>query len=95
MKTILPVAIKTIAQAKKLLTDLYNNNEYFHPEDDAHDIVWGTCEEPSFEDKEQLNTLMGQIYLLKGNDGRHDKLKFCPCGYLLYLDKKNSKTKKQ
>lgn len=86
MKTVLPAEIKTIEQAKTFLTDLYNNGESFHPEDSAHDIVWGACETPSFEDRQQLDVLMESIYDLPGNDGRHINLAFCPCGFLLDLD---------
>jgi hypothetical protein len=60
MKTILPQAITTIEEAKKLLTDLYNNNETFHPEDDATDLVGDLFTQA---EGEQLNKLMAIIPL--------------------------------
>lgn len=84
MKTTLPQAIETIEQAKAFLTDLYNNNEIYHPEDDAHDIVWETVN-PTEQEREQLNKLMEDIYNLDGNNGNHYKPKFDPCDFLLTL----------
>lgn len=40
MKTTLPTAINTIEEAKTFLTELNTNGEAYHPEDDAHDIIW-------------------------------------------------------
>jgi hypothetical protein len=40
MKTRLPESINSIAEANDFFTDLYNNDEAFHPEDDAHDITF-------------------------------------------------------
>jgi hypothetical protein len=74
MKTILPTTIKTIQQAKEFLTELYHNEESFHPEDDAFDIVWSQ-DEPSERDKHRLNSLMEDIYELEMN----------PCEFLLNL----------
>jgi len=73
MKTQLPSEIKTIESAKKFLSDLSNNGESFHPEDDAHDIIW-SCESPSESECDQLNKLMDDIYQLEDFD---------PCGFLL------------
>lgn len=87
MKTHLPDSIKTIDEAKAFLTELYNNDEHFHPEDDAHGIIWNSCEEPTKEECDKLNDLMCDIYNLPGNDGKHDNsIAFCPCGFLLELD---------
>ena len=84
MKTILPEAIKTIAQAKDFLSDLVRNGEMYHPEDDAHDIDWQTCETPTAQECDQLNKLMDDIYDLPGNDGRHcEGIAFDPCEYLI------------
>lgn len=87
MKTVLPEAIKTKAEAEQFLTDLVNNKEAFHPEDDAHDIVWQSGETPTFEECEQLNKLMEDIYKMPGNDGSQLAPFFCPCEFILSLDK--------
>ena len=84
MKTQLPKEITTIEQAKDFLTDLYNNNETYHPEDDAHDILWETFN-PSYEERDQLNKLMDEIYDLDGNNGDHKNPKFDPCEFLMNL----------
>lgn len=75
MKTQLPSEIKTIEAAEKFLSELSSNNESFHPEDDAHDIIW-SGESPSNSDCDQLNKLMDDIYQLEDFD---------PCGYLLEI----------
>ena len=82
MKTILPTGITTIEEAKRLLTDLLNNGESFHPEDDASDLVGDPF---TAEEATQLNKLMEDIYNLKGNESHH-KMIFDPCGFLLELD---------
>lgn len=63
MKTTLPTKIETTEEAKKFLTDLHNNKEDFHPEDDAHDIIWfaGT-HIPSKKELDKLNELMEACY---------------------------------
>jgi hypothetical protein len=71
MKTILPSAISTKTEAETFLTDLHNNNESFHPEDDATDI-----EIFSENEGNKLNELMNQIYLIDDFD---------PCEFLLNL----------
>jgi len=84
MKTKLPLRITTIKQAKAFLTELYNNDESFHPEDDATSLSGDP-----FTKKEgkKLNGLMNDIYNLPGNDGHHHGgILFCPCGFLLSLD---------
>jgi hypothetical protein len=90
MKTVLPIKISTVDEAKELLTNLYNNDETFHPEDDAT-TVGNTLNgdwKPLFtkEEGEHLNELMGQIYLLDGNNGNHATPLFDPCEFLLELD---------
>ena len=90
MKTVLPAAIKTIEEAKAFLTELHKNNEGYHPEDDARDIVNIETDERIFTDEEaeMLNSLMADIYNLDGNDGKHDmSIVFCPCGFLFDLIK--------
>lgn len=85
MKTSLPQSIQTIDQAKVLLTDLYNNGESFHPEDDATQIEWDTCDEPTEAECILLNKLMGDIYDLPGNDNCMN-MAFDPCMFILCLD---------
>jgi len=62
MKTTLPNKIETVEEAKKFLTDLYNNNEAFHPDDNAHDIIWPDKPNPSKEELDKLNELMEACY---------------------------------
>lgn len=75
MKTQIPDSITTIEQAQKFLTELHKNNESYHPEDDAHDIQWDTCE-VSFEECEKLNKLRNDLYKLPDFD---------PCEFILEL----------
>jgi hypothetical protein len=77
MKTILPDTINNQDEAKKFLSDLHMNNEAYHPEDDAHDIIFVTSSVSKVE-RTQLNKLMNDIYT---NVPRFD-----PCGYLIDLD---------
>ena len=76
MKTTLPKEIKSVRKAEMFLTDLFNNNEGYHPEDDAHDIVWNLPESeiPTSKECDQLNKLMEDIYNLDGFD---------PCEFIL------------
>jgi hypothetical protein len=79
MKTHLPDSIDNISQAKAFLKELDKNNEEFHPEDDAHDIIWTKVAEtdrPTPDECDRLNSLMGDIYKLG---------EFDPCEYLLDL----------
>lgn len=77
MKTNLPFAINTIDEAHRFLTELHQNKEVFHPEDNAHEIVWETCNPPSFDECDRLNKLMQDICMLPNFD---------PCDYLTVLD---------
>lgn len=87
MITNLPAGIGTIEQAMTFLNDLHANDEVFHPEDDATDLVGDLF---TLDEGESLNALMLDIYALPGNDGKHDNsIEFCPCAYLLYLDGKD------
>lgn len=83
MKTTLPATIRTVDEANIFLTELYNNGESFHPNDDATALVGD-----SFTLKEglHLNQLMSDIYDLPGNDGDLANLAFDPCEFLLNLD---------
>jgi len=83
MKTKLPDTISSVKDAKKLLQELFLNDESFHPEDDAHDIVDCFGEYLfTIEEGKKLNELMDQIYV---------ELKdFDPCEYLLDLNYKRN-----
>lgn len=87
MKTTLPVSINTVGEAKAFLAELYTNGESFHPEDDAHDILWNEVEVSPAE-ADQLNALMSMIYELPECTPKHDGeiglyMDFDPCGYIL------------
>jgi hypothetical protein len=75
MKTKLPASINSEEEAKSFLSELYNNQESFHPEDSAHDFVGIFFTE---EEATQVENLINQIYDLKE--------KFDPCEFLLSLD---------
>lgn len=82
LRTKLPVTIKSINDVKGFLRSLHTNGETYHPEDDANDVVWHTVN-PTVKEHNELNRLMSEIYALpeaKTGD-------FCPCEFLLYLDK--------
>lgn len=87
MKTKLPDSIKTIEDAKRLIKSLFDNGEGFHPEDDAHDIIWGEGTTMSKKEGDKLNVLTEQMYSIEGNDisahryGRG----FDPCAYYMEL----------
>lgn len=81
LQTKLPPAITTVEEAKKLLTDLYNNSESFCPEDDANDCLSGMVTK---KEGDQLNKLMNDIYNLPGNAFPYPVID--PCGFLLELD---------
>lgn len=84
MKTNINITINTVEEAKAFLTELYNNGESYHPEDDANELVGDPFTK---EEGLKLNELMESIYNLKGNDGRHsDPMIFDPCEYLMDLD---------
>jgi len=76
MKTQLPNSITSVQDAEKLLTELFENNEQFHPEDDATQEGIFTLEEGIM-----LNQLMKEIYDLPGD--------FDPCAFLLKLFQKD------
>lgn len=76
MKTKLPQSITTQAEAEAFLKELYNNGEIYHPEDDAHGIIWNLPEgqdEPTNEECDLLNDLMDQCTFIKNWDA---------CGYI-------------
>lgn len=84
MKTTLPQQITTIDEAKAFLKALHDNDESYHPEDNAHDNAWHTCEAPTKEQCDQLNKLMQDIYSLPGNES-HLSMVFDPCEFQLEL----------
>lgn len=88
MKTNLDRKIKSWDEAKLFLTELYNNDEAYHPEDDAFDIEWDTCN-PTDSEKTQLNKLMNDIYLLPEMKD-YPNVEQCPCGVLLDLQKSDN-----
>lgn len=65
-------------EAEAFLDTLIDVNLVFHPEDDAHDIIWETTSPaPTPEQCDHLNRVMGEIYAAtRGTE-------FCPCGYIL------------
>jgi hypothetical protein len=78
MKTNLDRTITNEYEAVQLLAELWRNGEAFHPEDDAHDIVWNGVKVPPTEAEcDQLNRLMEEIYTNTDVD---------PCEILLDLD---------
>lgn len=55
--TVLPNEINTIEEAKKYLTDLYNNGEAYHPDDEVAD-----CLDVDFKTGEKMDKLMDRIF---------------------------------
>lgn len=77
MKTNLPTKINTIDQAKHLLDELVKNGDSYHPEDRAIFII-GPGFNATTQEREQLDNLMTDIYILPGN--------FDPCSYIMSID---------
>ena len=67
-KGLIPKEVKRIAQAKKFLTALFDNNESYHPEDSAESITGNM-----FTSKEcvKLNNLMEQINYVSNTEIAH------------------------
>lgn len=84
MKTLLPATISNIEEAKKFLTDLIENDECYHPEDNAHEINWQSNDIPQESDCDLLNKLMLDIYKLEDFD---------PCEFILNYNHKVDVTK--
>jgi len=87
MKTTLPEAIRTIDEAKSFITELYQNGESYHPEDDAHEIIWNLPDKqkPTPDQCVQLNKLFNDIYDLVDIQSPVGPHEFDPCGFLLDL----------
>lgn len=86
MKTQLPKQIKSLKAAKLFLVDLIINNEVYHPEDDAFDVEWETCQ-PTTKERKQLNLLMNHIYKLDETYSKDNPNGFDPCGFIMDLTK--------
>lgn len=82
IKTVLPAAITSVDEAKAFLTELYKNDECFHPEDDANDLSGDPFTK---EEGDLLNKLMSDIYELNGDKPCQDWV-FDPCLFILELD---------
>lgn len=64
LKTILPSYLDNLEQAKQYLSDLYNNNESYHPDDSA-----GDCLDIDDETAEKMDLLMDRVFeLAQGTD---------------------------
>lgn len=70
MKTDLNAKITNSAEAKAYIIALFNNDESYHPEDDAFDIVWAIeeSEEPTEGELNQLNANMELVYKVAAFD---------------------------
>lgn len=75
MKSKIPANITTVTAAREFLEELFNNGESYHPEDDAHDIVWNGVD-VSEDERNRLNIAMIQIHAIPDFD---------PCEFLLDL----------
>ena len=73
MKTNLNRTIENEEEAKAFLQDLIDNNEAYHPDEDAQDIIFQEAEVTQKE-AHRLNVLMGQVFEVEGFD---------PYGYLI------------
>jgi hypothetical protein len=74
MKTNLNRHIESEDQAKEFLSELFQNGEGYHPEDDAFDISWDErIENPTEGEMRKLNRLMDEV---------HEHIPD-PCGYIV------------
>ena len=64
MKTKLPVKLTTADEAEQFIADLFYNDEFFHLDDDARDIIHIPTGKRLFTDEEsdKLNELLGQAF---------------------------------
>lgn len=62
MKTNLNRTITTIDEAEAFLNELFEHKEYFNPDDNAHEVIFSTCPDPTREEKDKLNDLMSQVW---------------------------------
>jgi len=91
MKTNLNRTITTQEDAEYFLSELFENGESFHPEDDARNIIKFATGERIFTDEEadKLNDLMSSIYEIQDSDEDFDA-----CGYLLDLQEEEDRRMK-
>jgi hypothetical protein len=75
IKTTLPDSINSIEDAKKYLTDLYNNGEDYHCDDSAGDCLQGISE----QDANHMDYLMNEVHKYLAD----------PCMFLLDLSGHN------
>jgi hypothetical protein len=64
MKTQHPNNITTEAEAKAWLDELIKNDEIYNPDDDEHDIFWGSLPKDQIPDEkecDQMKHLMNQV----------------------------------
>ncbi len=96
MKTNLPKEITTVEQAKLFLTELYKNGEQFHPEDNAHDVIFELPQEqmPTKKECDHLNKLMQDIYDLPGNKDKYPNLALDPCEVIMNLFEADQKKRR-
>jgi len=75
MRTPLPSSITSVPEAQAFLKALYDNNESFHPDENALEIIHSETDQPLFtvEEAIAINALLDQISELKD---------FNPCEYL-------------
>lgn len=78
MKTNINITISNSEEAKNFLTELYNNNEAYHPEDSAQNIIDYKTGENIFTNIEafHLDELMNSVY---------EHADFDPCELLMDL----------
>jgi hypothetical protein len=64
MTTKLPTQLTNESEVVNFITDLYNNGEFFHLDDDAKDIINNKTNQRLFTDDEadKLNELMEQAF---------------------------------
>ena len=74
MKTNLNRTITNQEEAEAFLSELFENGESFHPEDDAHQIIWSCEQPPTAEECDKLNVLMNDC--INVGDGEFDVCKY-------------------
>lgn len=62
MTTNLDRTISNTEDAQAFLQDLMNNGEIWHPDDNAHDVIWMIKEPPTHTEMDKLNELMHDVH---------------------------------
>ncbi len=64
MKTIIPQSISSVQDVENFISGLIKNNEMFHLDDNAHDIINGNTGENLFtkDEADKVNELMEQAF---------------------------------